>query len=185
MIGVVVVIEAGTGGGHSPAANPLRDNAIVLSSLDESLSRNEGQMLYEGELFSGIVTTENASGDLTTVPYSMGFKDGQEHAFYVDGSLKHTRTWRQGKREGEFLSYWPDGQIKQAHFYEEDLLEGQLEEWFTTGQQSRSFTYENGKEEGSQKMWYEDGTIRANYVVRNGRRFGSIGTKGCVSESNE
>ena len=185
MISVVVVTEAGFGGGRTPAAKTVADDAMVLSSLDTSLSRQAGKMLHEGELFSGFVKTENSIGDVLVAPYEMGVKEGQEHSSYADGSLKHVRTWKMGKREGEFLSYWPDGQLKQAHFYEDDLLDGRIEEWFSTGQQFKSFSYENGKEAGPQKLWYEDGTLRANYVVLDGRRYGSIGTKGCVSESNE
>jgi len=205
----VVVVGAGIGGGHSPAANPadfsagsvdvfadfdrtaLIDtsfNSDLAASLDlvaiqsEDVSEKSRLLYLDGELLEGVLKNVGMFGDIVFTSYLNGLKHGLEHSFYEGGEPKHVRIWQDGKRNGIFASYWLDGSAKQISSYKNDILEGELEEWFVTGIKAREFSYELGKEEGRQVMWYEDGTIRANYVVRNGRRYGSIGTKGCTSE---
>lgn len=137
-------------------------------------------------------------------PYS-----GTVNEFYVDGNLKSSSEYYQGKREGKFFGFYPNKKKWFERYYakgikikthkgwfqnEQQMFEYQLnnkgvyngfvKDWYANGQLAKHFNFADGKEFGSQKMWQPSGKIKANFFTVNGDRHGLIGLKKCVSVVN-
>jgi hypothetical protein len=96
------------------------------------------------------------------------------------GRVTEERGYREGMRDGEQRAWWDDGSPRSVSHYAAGLMDGETREWDAQGHPFRLTHYRAGRESGEQKLWNGDGTLRANYVVVDGRRFGRLGATGCT-----
>jgi antitoxin component YwqK of YwqJK toxin-antitoxin module len=81
---------------------------------------------------------------------------GKYRFFDVEGFLKETGTYTNGKKEGLWLGYNNKGYIIDSGVYVNDHLKGIRLKWYSDGMQSDSLNFD-GKGNGVQISWYNDG----------------------------
>lgn len=171
------------------AFDPAQANAEIpnfeLDANQEPVVLAEGKLYWHGRPFSGwmVKRFENNQTDRRE-GYLTGKRHGTAEFWYANGQMRERRTYRDGRKEGRHEGWWEDGKRRFDHEFQEGKHHGRARNWSPEGMLIRDFNYENGHENGAQRMWKANGRIQANYEVYNGRRYGYIGTKNCVSVSD-
>lgn len=160
-------------------------NQVSLLKIQESdalFIRNQGQLFYKNQPFTGIQFATFVSGDTAKIiAFDKGKEQGWSKIWHESGQLAEERYYEKGKKEGTHRAWWPDGKPRFEYHFKNDEHHGEQKDWFPDGKIAEVFHYVNGHEEGQQQMWFADGSLKANYVIKDGRRFGLPGVKSCVS----
>ena len=160
----------------------IQETLLKVHESDAAFSRNQGQLFYMNQLFSGIQFAVFTNGDTARITH---FKEGKEQGsskvWYENGQLAEQRFYNKGKKEGIHRAWWLDGKPRFEYHFKNDEHHEVQRDWFPNGRLAEVFHYQNGHEEGPQQMWFDDGTLKANYVIKDGRRYGLPGVKNCVS----
>lgn len=97
---------------------------------------------------------------------------GNYKFFDVDGYLKETGSYINGKKEGLWLSYDDKGYLIDSGVYVNGHLKGVRMKWYSNGFTSDSM-YFDGAGNGVQISWYDDGTLAsAGYWMQDTLRKG-------------
>ncbi len=155
---------------------------LKIQESDASFTRNQGQLFYKNQPFTGIQFATFVSGDTAKIiAFDEGKEQGWSKIWHENGQLAEERYYEKGKKEGIHRAWWPDGKLRFEYHFKNDEHHGEQKDWFPDGKLAEVFHYVNGHEEGQQQMWFDDGSLKANYVVKDGRRFGLPGVKNCFS----
>lgn len=95
-------------------------------------------------------------------------KDGDYKSYYVNGKIKQSGFYKNGKGEGEFKYYFENGKMKAICFVKEDKKEGEWKEYFENGKLAEIGFYKNNKKEGEWKAYYVNGKLSRIVFFKNG-----------------
>ncbi|MCW2118150.1 toxin-antitoxin system YwqK family antitoxin [Flavobacterium sp. 7A] len=166
----------------------IKDEAMMPSSLivstvgipnDTILVTNPNLVLDNGiyyfhkKVYSGYVKEMYALA-FTKCIFSFfgGKQQGLSLIYYVDGKLKESRSYKEGKSFGRHYGYWENGNPRFDYIYVNDRREGLHKQWYESGGKYSFLTYKNDREEGMQRAWRENGKPYISYEAKDGRRYG-------------
>ena len=122
-------------------------------------------ILTSTTLFTSTVYAEKISAD-----YS-----GTKIYRFKDGTIKKTRTYKNGKRDGLTIKYNRKGVKIRIKMYKNGKLDGIKNSYRSNGILWRQQTYQNGKRNGNTLVYHKDGkTIRKTTPYTNGKIHGIV-----------
>lgn len=146
-------------------------DTILIS--DKNLKLDNGIYYLNSKKYSGYIQ-ENYSP--SQVKFIFSFLNGQQQgislAYFLDGKLKESRSYKDGKAFGRHYGYWQNGKPKFDFVYVNDKREGLQKQWWETGGKYSFLIFKNDREDGMQKAWRENGKPYINYQVKEGHRYG-------------
>lgn len=77
-----------------------------------------------------------------------GIRNGPEHEFRADGSLRSIRNYSHGVLEGGQEDYYPDGQLQYRYGVAADQYDGLMEKFHENGQLHWRQSYREGRKKG-------------------------------------
>lgn len=83
----------------------------------------------------------------------------EEKHFHLDGKLKMTGKFLNGKREGEWKAYFNNNQLQSIGAFKNGERIGPAKVYFPTGKLRYEGQYENNKEVGHWKFYNEEGKL--------------------------
>ena len=166
---LVVLLAAGPG---------CRRNREGVLNSHPGFQISNGIMLFEGDVYQGIMRTELPGGWRET-PYIDGKIHGIEREWYNDGRLASERPHEMGKRTGIHRGWYRSGQMRFFIEYEDGVQHGEAYSWHENGKLYTYSQFVSGKPIGH-KTWRYTGQIYSNYVqVGSHRIVGLIGSDLC------
>ena len=184
---IFLLIFCITGCKTKEVKNSVKDFKVDIPSVEinknDSLIKIEnGKVLYDGKLFSGILIENYPGGKKKSrAEYFRGVKWGKELIWYYTGQLYSERFYKNGMKDSVNKGYWFNGNKKFEYNFLNGDYNGSYKEWYPDGKLSIWMNYKNGKEDGSQKGWRENGKLFINYVVKNGKTYGVVKSRLCYS----
>lgn len=129
-----------------------------LLTTSQDIKQKDGLYYINGDLFSGIFTQTDGSGQITA---KLNIKNGKFHGkseyYFTDGSIIEIRTFRNGDKHGTWLQYNENGALVSLAKYRRDKKHGNWKIWDDAGQLRYSLNYKNGEKSGVWEMWDENG----------------------------
>jgi antitoxin component YwqK of YwqJK toxin-antitoxin module len=109
------------------------------------------------------VETKHPNGEKDRVSYfqEVEGKDVkvEEKHFHINGELKMSGKFLNGKREGEWKAYFDNKQLQSSGVYKDGLRTGLAKIYYPDGQLYIDGFYENGKQTGHWKFYNEAGKL--------------------------
>lgn len=97
----------------------------------------------------------------TSFAFGQSNRDGLSKAYYQNGKLKSSETFKNGRKVGVCKYYYDNGQVQyEENYNNEGQAEGVFNAYYKNGQLESIFSYRNGQKHGIYKEYYEDGRLR-------------------------
>ena len=84
-------------------------------------------------------------------------KDSTWNYYDVNGALRSTEHWKNGKYHGEQEAYFANGKVAECCVWKDGERNGECQQFFENGQVRTSTTYVNGEANGPMRVLAEDG----------------------------
>jgi antitoxin component YwqK of YwqJK toxin-antitoxin module len=172
---------------NSPKKEPKKSTEQVSLLVDTSMIPNDtvkvsnknlvldnGVYLLNKVAFTGYIEElhENSSKTKSVGSYLNGKQEGETKTYFLDGSLRDNRSYKEGRAYGRHIGNWENGNPKFDFVYINDKREGLQKQWYESGAKYAFLTFKDDTEDGMQKAWRENGKPYINYEARNGFRYG-------------
>ena len=160
-----------------------RSEKKIIDIDDPGLVYQTGKLIYEGEMFTGVVTAyyeETSSTVRSRVRYLNGRRHGLSKTWYRNGELETIRRYEHGKKSGVHYGWWPNRERKFEYPFRNSRYHGLVREWHKNGQLFIRKNYNHGLESGHQESWMINSDLRYKYQAIDGKQYGYIGTKTCI-----
>ena len=112
-----------------------------------------------GDPRADVEIERHANGQLSKRVFRL---DGKPHGLWqewdVEGRVRLTAEWLEGKGEGVWMYFHPNGLVSERSWVTADLWHGPSEGWHANGQKSFEGTFVRGAKDGPFRYWAEDGT---------------------------
>jgi WD40-like Beta Propeller Repeat len=112
-----------------------------------------------GDPRADVEIERHANGQLSKRVFRL---DGKPHGLWqewdVEGRVRLTAEWREGKGEGVWMYFHPNGLVSERSWVTADQWHGPSEGWHANGQKSFEGTFVRGAKDGPFRYWAEDGT---------------------------
>ena len=104
--------------------------------------------------------------------YKYGKLSGKYQSWHRNGQKQNLSRYTNGKNDGLSQSWNSDGQLIYKQHFKDDVLHGAYQEWHPNGQLRRECTYVNGQLHGPYTSFYSTGQVTSEYHYLNGQRHG-------------
>lgn len=160
-------------------------NPVVVNSTE--VSRNpQGELIYEGKLFTGEVISYHAPEQpASSDQYVDGRRRGYSRHWFANGLKASEMYYEGGRREGLAQSWWSSGTLKSKTFYIDGKKEGEVWSWYQSGAKYKRTHFSQGRPTGIQQAWRENGDLFANFEYKSGRVYGLNKADTCMGVKNE
>lgn len=170
-IGLISCAEMSDYFGEPVSVEIISMDTVLVSKLDKN--PDLGLVLYKNEPFSGVSVAYYKNGQLAeTITYKDGKKHRLKEKWFPFGIKSYSAEYENGKLHGITQSWWSSGIKRSQVYFKNGKVNGIQHQWYKSGALFKELNYVDGKESGMQRAWRENGEIYTNYEAKNGRFFG-------------
>lgn len=165
LIYVICISLFACGGKELPSSELIsKDGLIYVEKTNE---------LFTGKMIENYATPKDTAGTKSgSIKYSKTYKNGKLHGsfkeWYGDGQNKTEGSHKNGVREGRWRWWFSNAQLKIDCKFINDELDGRVLEYFENGQLWAEYTYKDGTPWESLQHFYVDGTEVGKNTLKDG-----------------
>ena len=97
---------------------------------------------------------------------------GKMERYNIDGTLKYSSFYKNGKLDGIEKYYYPSGSIEFLYPFKDGKREGIVKFYFADGHLSVTTPYKNDKQDGVSKSYFKDGSLSSSTSYKNDKKDG-------------